>query len=247
MDEKQLNIFFLVFSIESTRSTGQITQYANEMLSFMTCHTNRCTILNRVAPHKLQRKVRAARMHRVRIAYNNRLIITVRGIIITHGPRKLARSVIVVFHLISVPAIVVRVGPRVLRGMRFTRARNWIGLSCRPKPRGREESPIVEPCRGALAAIHQRHVNAFRCWFAAGVITLFIKFHHPRASAARDLPRRQSRKRPELWLPRSAVWFAVIRGSRYNPVLRWCTRFIVYLRVAWLSITVLRSGRVRLP
>jgi len=124
MDEKQLNIFFLVFSIESTRSTGQITQYANEMLSFMTCHTNRCTILNRVAPHKLQRKVRAARMHRVRIAYNNRLIITVRGIIITHGPRKLGRSVIVVFHLISVPAIVVRVGPRALRGMRFTRARN---------------------------------------------------------------------------------------------------------------------------
>lgn len=71
---------------------------------------------------------------------------------------------------------------------RFTGARNWIGLSCRPRSPARAGEAEVRsrPRRGALAAIHQRHVNAFRCWFAAGVITLFIKFHHPRASAARS-------------------------------------------------------------
>lgn len=121
--------------------------------------------------------------------------------------------------------------------------------------RAREERrarPIVAMPRGF--AIHQRHVNAFRCWFAAGVITLFIKFHHPRASAARSLarslatcPGANHENVRNCGLPRSAVWFAVISGTRYNPVSRWCTQFIVYLRVAWLSITVSRSGHTRLP
>lgn len=123
----------------------------------------------------------------------------------------------------------------------------------RIEKREKRARPIVAMPRGF--AIHQRHVNAFRCWFAAGVITLFIKFHHPRASAAR-LPARASlatcpganhENVRNCGLPWSAVWFAVISDTRYNPALRWCTQFIVYLRVAWLSITVSRSGHTRLP
>lgn len=166
-----------------------------------------------ITSHKLQQKVHVAR---ARIAYNNQLIITVRSIIITHHPRKLsrARSVIVVFHLISAPAIADprRSSPACAQDAPVSRGRVielvYLAGPARARREKRERErrarPIVAMPRGF--AIHQRHVNAFRCWFAAGVIILFIKFHHPRASAAR-LParahsrlalRRQSRKRPEL-------------------------------------------------
>lgn len=42
-----------------------------------------------ITSHKLQQKVHVTQ---ARIAYNNQLIITVRDIIITHHPRKLARA-----------------------------------------------------------------------------------------------------------------------------------------------------------
>lgn len=123
----------------------------DEMPTFMTCRTNRCMILNHhVASHKLQRKVHAGRMHRIRIAYNNQLIITVRGIIITHDPRKLARTVIVVFHLISVPAIVVRVGPRAPHAGCVSRGRviELVYLAVRSPAGAREESLIAAVPRG---------------------------------------------------------------------------------------------------
>lgn len=180
-----------------------------------------------------------------------------RSIIITHDSRgsSRARSVIVVFHLISVPAIVGprRSRPACARRMRVSRGRVIELVYLAGPARASEERrarPIVAMPRGF--AIHQRHVNAFRCWFAAGVITLFIKFHHPRASAA---ARARSRLAPAPITKTSgtAVYPEAPFDSpssvlpRCNPALRWCTRLIVYLRVAWLSITVSHSGHTRLP